>query len=82
MDIFAKLFVVKNDKQVLVTIGYNDEDKMHEVKTSIQIDGVLVSAKGGFASKSGAQRTFDAADQEKAEQFAAQMIETLSDLTY
>jgi hypothetical protein len=60
MSKFAKLFEVKENEQVLVSIQpYNDEDEFYGLEVSTEVDGAMATATLGFETEKQQIKGFD-----------------------
>ncbi len=74
---FAKLFEIGKE-QVLVRIGYNDEDDTSEVILSTDFDGFCVDLKHGFKDEKTAEKMFNDYTEDDAKRFRKRMKDQLT----
>jgi hypothetical protein len=73
MGNFAKVFDLENEEQVLVVLGFDNEEDKHEVKLTTEMVGVSISMSIGCEKEEQAQKIFDEYTIENAQEFRKNM---------
>jgi hypothetical protein len=78
MGKFAKLIELDFDEQVLLTVGYNDEDDKYELAIRTDVEGVTAQIKAGFKDEETALKAMNSYNQDNAFKFRNEMVVMLS----
>jgi len=72
---FAKLFETSDDSQVLLTMGFNDEQQVPQITIRTDVEGVTATINLSFDNEEKAEQAINDYNQESAEDFRKNMVE-------